>query len=229
MKKILNFVVGVAFIFLVASPVMAVTSPVIEQASAACDSSLLGIPPWYRGLTTGSDCSIVSPDTVGGISNFIWRIALNIIQMGLVIVAYIAVFFIIYGGFLFITGGSNPAQVEKGKKSVLNAVVGLVIALGSIAVTNFIFGIVGSASTTANGIPTLSGEQLLQNILNTAYFAAGTAAVIVIVISGVMYISSAGNAGTITKAKGMLTYSIVGLVVILAAFAITNFVIGRFS
>lgn len=229
MKKFLNIIVGAAFIFLVASPVMAVTAPVVEPVSADCDSSLLGIPPWYRGLTTGSDCAIVSPNNVGGIENFIWRIVLNVIQMGLVIVAYIAVFFIIYGGFLFITGGSNPSQVEKARKSILNAVVGLVIALAAIAVTNFIFGIIGDASTNVNGIPTLSGEQLLQNILNTAYFVAGAAAVVVIVISGLLYITSAGNAGTVTKAKNMLTYSVAGLVVILVAFAITNFVIGRFS
>jgi hypothetical protein len=229
MKKFLNFVIGAAFIFFVASPVMAATTPVVETAGASCDSSLLGIPPWYRGLTTGSDCAIVSPNSVGGIENFIWRVVLNVVNMGLVIVAYIAVFFIIYGGFLFITGGSNPAQVEKGKKSVLNAVVGLIIAMGSIAVTNFIFGIVAGAPTDANGIPTLTGEQILQNILNIAYFVAGAAAVVVIVISGLMYIASGGNAGTITKAKGMLTYSIAGLVVVLVAFAITNFVIGRFS
>lgn len=77
-------------------------------------------------------------------------------------------------------------------------------------------------------IPTLTGDQILQNGLNLAYFAAGIIAVIVIIVAGIMYASSGGDAGAITKAKNLIVYSIVGIVVILAAFAITNFVIGRF-
>lgn len=77
-------------------------------------------------------------------------------------------------------------------------------------------------------IPTLSGEDVLQNGLNIAYFAAGFTAVIVIIIGGIMYATSSGEPGAVTRAKNMILYSIIGLVVILSATAITNFVIGRF-
>lgn len=77
-------------------------------------------------------------------------------------------------------------------------------------------------------IPTLSADQVLANGLNLVYFLAGVAAVIVIIIGGVLYSTSAGNSASITKAKNMILYAIVGLVVVFAAFAITNFVIGRF-
>lgn len=80
----------------------------------------------------------------------------------------------------------------------------------------------------ANGIPTMSDDQLLTNALNLTYFLAGTIAVIVIIVAGIMYTTSSGDAGRVTKAKNLLTYSIVGLVVVLMAFTITNFVIGRF-
>lgn len=65
---------------------------------------------------TNDDCTIMSPNTNDdpkALSQFIWRIVLNIIQMALVIVAYVAIFFILWGGFLFMTGGSNSAQIEK--------------------------------------------------------------------------------------------------------------------
>lgn len=77
-------------------------------------------------------------------------------------------------------------------------------------------------------IVTLTGDQVLQNGLNLAYFLAGIVAVVVIIVAGIMYATSAGDAGNVTKAKNLILYSIVGLVVIFAAFAITNFVIGRF-
>lgn len=77
-------------------------------------------------------------------------------------------------------------------------------------------------------IPTLTGDQVLQNGLNILYFSAGAVAVIVIVVGGIMYATSSGDSGKITKAKNAILYAIVGLGVVLSAFFITNFIIGRF-
>jgi len=79
------------------------------------------------------------------------------------------------------------------------------------------------------GIPTTSGNDLLTNALNLTYFIAGAVAVIVIIAAGIFYVISSGDPGRITKAKNLLTYSIVGLIIVLSAFVITNFVIGRFN
>lgn len=213
---------------MVASPVAAVALPKNVAAAGPCETSLLGIPPWYRGMTN-DDCSIKNPNDLGGISAFIWRIVLNIIQIALVLIAYIAGFFILYGGFLFMTGGSNPSQVEKARKSILNAVVGLAISLSAVAITNFVFEIVGAAPSTTGEVAQLSGEQILSNALGMVYFIAGTIAVVMIIFSGLSYMTSAGDTGKVTKAKNTLTYSVVGLIIVLIAFAITSFVIGRFS
>lgn len=79
------------------------------------------------------------------------------------------------------------------------------------------------------GIPTGSGDNLLHNGLNLTYFLAGVVSVIVIIVAGIMYTTASGDASRITRAKNLLTYSIVGLVVVLSAFVITNFVIERFN
>lgn len=84
-------------------------------------------------------------------------------------------------------------------------------------------------STTTVNIPTTSASDLFGNALNLTYFIAGAVSVIVIIIAGIMYISSSGDAGRVAKAKNLLTYAIVGLVIVLSAFVITNFVIGRFN
>ena len=76
-------------------------------------------------------------------------------------------------------------------------------------------------------IPTLSGDQVLQNGLNIAYFAAGIICIIVIIVAGIMYSTSGGDSAAVTKAKNLLLFSIVGIVIIMAAFGITNFVIAR--
>lgn len=80
----------------------------------------------------------------------------------------------------------------------------------------------------AVGVPVLTGDQVLQNGLNIAYFVAGIVAVIVIIIGGIMYATSAGDSGNVTKAKNLILYAVAGLVIVLAAWGITNFLIGRF-
>lgn len=79
------------------------------------------------------------------------------------------------------------------------------------------------------GIPTMDGNTLLANALNLTYFIAGAVAVIVIIAAGIFYVISSGDPGRITKAKNLLTYAIVGLIIVVSAFVITNFVIGRFN
>lgn len=75
------------------------------------------------------------------------------------------------------------------------------------------------------GIPKTSGENILHNGLNMVYFLAGAIAVIMIIVAGIMYVTSSGDSGRVTKAKNMLTYAIVGLIVVIIAFAITYWVI----
>ena len=65
----------------------------------------------------------------------------------------------------------------------------------------------------------------VKDTLNQVYLWVGIIAVIVVVISGIMYMTSAGNPEKIKSAKNAMTYAIIGLVVTLAAFAITNLVI----
>jgi hypothetical protein len=53
-------------------------------------------------------------------------------------------------------------------------------------------------------------------------------AVIMLIIGGLNYITASGDPGKMTKAKNTILYAGVGLVIVIAASAITNFVVGRF-
>ncbi|MFZ1250281.1 MAG: pilin [Candidatus Microsaccharimonas sp.] len=69
---------------------------------------------------------------------------------------------------------------------------------------------------------------LIDAIVNTLLFIVGTLAVIMIVVSGIWYVISAGDAAKVTRAKNTLTYSIVGLVIAFLAYAIINWVLKIF-
>ena len=116
---------------------LAIATP--QTANAACGDRLLTFPAWYHGLTNG-DCNIKSPTEAGGISVFIWKIALNVIDFGMQLAGYVAVGFIIRGGFKYMTSVGEPGEVAKAKKTITDAVVGLIIAIFSVAIVNLIAG-----------------------------------------------------------------------------------------
>lgn len=151
LKRLKTLVIGAAFIIFAAAPSVVIATPALTSAAFTnapdCEGRLLGIPPWFRGLAikdTAGNCGVASPSDVnGGLQGFIWKIALNIIEMGMVLAGYVAFFIILYSGFIFLTNGSNPSAVEKARTGIINAVIGLAIALGAIAIVNVIFRITG--------------------------------------------------------------------------------------
>jgi hypothetical protein len=67
-----------------------------------------------------------------------------------------------------------------------------------------------------------------KNIINILLYIVGAISVLAIIIGGITYTTSAGAAAQITKAKNMILYAVIGLVLSLAALAIVQFVVGRF-
>jgi cytochrome bd-type quinol oxidase subunit 2 len=84
----------------------------------------------------------------------------------------------------------------------------------------------GSAVCKASG--TDSASSLVKNIINTLLVVLGMIAVVMIVIGGIRYTTSNGEASQIKSAKDTILYSVVGLVVAIMSFGIVNFVIGKF-
>jgi len=65
----------------------------------------------------------------------------------------------------------------------------------------------------------------VRGVINILLFIVGAISVIMVIIGGILYTISAGDASKITKAKDTLLYAIVGLVVSFLAYAIVNWVI----
>ena len=65
------------------------------------------------------------------------------------------------------------------------------------------------------------------NILNVIIGVLATVCVVVIVIGGVQYMTSSGDAGKVKKAKDTILYAVIGLVVCALAATIVNFVISK--
>ena len=68
---------------------------------------------------------------------------------------------------------------------------------------------------------------IVTNILYTVIFFSGLISVIFIVVGGMQYISSQGNAESVQKGKKTLLYATIGLIISSLAFVIVNFTINN--
>ena len=65
----------------------------------------------------------------------------------------------------------------------------------------------------------------LNTIISVVIGIVGFLAVVMIILGGISYTTSAGDASKVKKAKDTIMYGIIGLVIALLAFAIVNFVL----
>lgn len=101
-----------------------------------CDKMLLGMKPWYAGLTD-SNCNIKTPEK-DGLSNFVWTIVTNVLYDMFVVIGYLAIGFIMFGGYTYLLARGDPGRIEKAKKTLVAAVSGLVISLLASVIVSFI-------------------------------------------------------------------------------------------
>jgi hypothetical protein len=66
---------------------------------------------------------------------------------------------------------------------------------------------------------------VIVNILNAIIGVSGLVAVVFIIVGGVQYMTSTGDASKTKRAKDTILYAVIGLIVCVLAFAIVNFVI----
>lgn len=88
----------------------------------------------------------------------------------------------------------------------------------------------GSAPTYADcnlpeDLPTKDVPTTAQTIINVMVSVVGIVAVAVIVIGGILYVTSTGDASKAKRAQHTILYGVVGLVVAILAYAIVNFVL----
>lgn len=84
-----------------------------------------------------------------------------------------------------------------------------------------------SESKVCQGTNKNSLNGLIVNVVNLLIMITGVIAVIMIVIGGIRYTTSAGDAGQTKTARDTIIYAIAGLVVAIMAYAIVNLVLSK--
>ncbi|CAN5657844.1 hypothetical protein BH23PAT2_BH23PAT2_06000 [soil metagenome] len=92
-------------------------------------------------------------------------------------------------------------------------------------------GLDAGAIATDPGAGTVDAEErvngIIATVINVFSLVVGVISVIMIIIGGLKYITSGGDAGNVTGAKNTILYAVIGLVVVALAQIIVRFVLDK--
>lgn len=118
--------------------------------AAPCEpnKTFLGVPTWYRHLDGETDsfgrCSpVLDRNEDGSISlNSGLPIGLAVLEIMLRFAGLVAVVMIFVGSFRYITTQGNPENAAGARKTIINALIGLVIVMISTGLVGYIAGVI---------------------------------------------------------------------------------------
>ncbi|MBR2589175.1 hypothetical protein IKE84_02455 [Candidatus Saccharibacteria bacterium] len=118
---------------------LSLAKPQAAYADDCGEGSFFGLRAWYHGMCEGGQ---LKPADVGedgsGLATWIWKIVLNILFDISVLIGYVAVAMVAWGGYLYMFSRGQPDRAEKGKKTLIAAIVGLLIAVLAGVIMNTI-------------------------------------------------------------------------------------------
>lgn len=229
-RKILVFL-GVVMMSFMSLAVLAPESAGALGGGDCGAQPFLGFRPWYDGLCDVND-NIVSPNQGDDaeLARFVWTIVLNILIDLTIAIGYLALGFVIYGGYLYIMSQGDPVRAARGKKTLTNAIIGTVIALSASVAVNTVRVILGiNTDNSWDQNKVLFTVDRVQSAFNWAYTVAGIVAVIFIIKNAIDYMLSQGDPAKTRKATHGIIYAVVGLVIVLLAAVITTFVLNAIN
>src|SRR4051812_32543116 len=116
--------------------------------------------------------------------------------------------------------------------AILVGVIGAAVPATNVSAVD-VFKQCGGGTAGSSAVCKASGSdnlgKMVKTIVNTILIVIGMVAVIMVVVGGVRYTTSNGDASAIKSAKDTILYACVGIVVSIMSYAIVNFVIDQFK
>ena len=126
-------------------------------ASIALGLSLALVPLNVSAWTLQEGADLVKTDEMPNSLFGDTGIIRNITNIALYVIAGIAVIMLLIGGLRYILSGGDSKKVTDAKNTVLYAIIGLVIAILSYAIINFIIGsLAGTSDATTETVSLLT-------------------------------------------------------------------------
>ena len=106
-------------------------------------------------ITNALDDAVAVPTVSRLGTNSVEQVVVNVINTALWTLGIISLVIILYAGFVWMTSAGNEEKIAKAKKTMVSAVIGLIIIFSSYAIVNFVLkGLYDSTHTSSNNTNT---------------------------------------------------------------------------
>jgi hypothetical protein len=124
----------------------AATTTTAPKAKGVCepDKELFGFPVWYKYLaqqietdpeTNAQSCHVAFQNIWD-----VWLIVAAVVEMMLRLAMIAAIIFVLVGGVTYIRSQGEPETTKKALKTIINALIGLVISIAATAMVAYVAG-----------------------------------------------------------------------------------------
>ncbi len=103
----------------------------------------------------------------------------------------------------------------------------MIVPQGALAASQQCEGLKAVAGSAACSDTALTTK--LNVVIDTLFIVVGAIAVLILIMGGIRYITSTGDAKRIQAAKDTILYAVIGLIVVILARAIVGFVVGKIA
>lgn len=141
------------------------------------------------------------------------------------VIVVVAIVFIVIGGIMYMSSAGSEKMIDRAKAIIGGALIGLAITLAAPTFLKEIIKILGNASGgDPNAVVSnaLTIYEIAVRVLNFLLSVAGVLAIIGLVVGGVFYFTSYGDEERIEKGKRIISASLIGIAITLAAVLIVK-------
>lgn len=112
-------------------------------ADPRCEHNFFGMVPWYHYLSSSNfnpypDCSIKGFNFFSGTSSDIPLVLVAVVDDLLRLAGLVAVAFVVYGAIQYIASQGNSEQTARAQSTILNALIGMAVAIVAVAFVSFL-------------------------------------------------------------------------------------------
>lgn len=141
--------------------------------------------------------------------------------------AFLAMAF--YAFFKIVTAGGDDEKVKAGKQTIISALIGFIIMKLPALIVKGIYGEASCDTPLLFSVcrikdPNLSGTiSIMTNVINYINGFLAIVIVLLVLYAGWLVLSSGGDEEKIKKAKNILIYIVIGVVLLVSSYLLFNF------
>lgn len=84
-----------------------------------------------------NDTSVTNTGGLAGFKNMLVNIGNNTLGVVTIIITIIAVFYLIFSGYQYVTSAGDPEKAKKARAGIINSIIGIIIIASAWAIISF--------------------------------------------------------------------------------------------